>query len=314
MIAFIARRLFSGIVLVFVVTALTFVLIHLSGGNIARNILGGEASAAEVVEKTHQLGLDQPVFMQYVQWIVAALHGDFGTSYFTGQSVVSAMALRIPVTLSIVGFTLILTVIFSILVGVAAATRGGAWDRLMQLFSVLGYALPSYWLALVLVVLIALPLPGIFPATGYVAPSQSIVGWLASLTLPSVALAIGGVAAVAQQIRGSMLDVLSQDYVRTLRSRGISERAVIYRHVLRNAASPALTVFGLHTVTLLGGSIIIEQIFALPGIGQLAVQSSQQGDIPIVMGIVVFMVIVVVIVNLLIDLADGGLNPKARTS
>jgi peptide/nickel transport system permease protein len=314
MAVFIIRRIVAGIVLVFVVSALTFALIHMSGENIARQILGGEASKATVTAKAAELGLNRPVLEQYWSWIAAASHGDFGKSYFTGQSVVEAMALRIPVTVSIVVFCMLLTVVFSVVVGVAAAIRGGAWDRILQVLSVLGYALPSYWIALVLVVTVALPFPGIFPATGYSPPSDSPVRWLASITLPAVALAIGGVAATAQQIRGSMLDVLSRDYVRTLRSRGIGERAIIFRHALRNAASPALTVFGLHTVTLLGGSIIIEQIFALPGIGQLAVQTSQEGDIPVVMGIVVFMVIVVVVLNLLIDLADGALNPKARIS
>jgi peptide/nickel transport system permease protein len=314
MAVFIIRRIVAGIVLVFVVSALTFALIHMSGENIARQILGGEASKATVTAKAAELGLNRPVLEQYWSWIAAASHGDFGKSYFTGQSVVEAMALRIPVTVSIVVFCMLLTVVFSVVVGVAAAIRGGAWDRILQVLSVLGYALPSYWIALVLVVTVALPFPGIFPATGYSPPSDSPVRWLASITLPAVALAIGGVAATAQQIRGSMLDVLSRDYVRTLRSRGIGERAIIFRHALRNAASPALTVFGLHTVTLLGGSIIIEQIFALPGIGQLAVQTSQEGDIPVVMGIVVFMVIVVVVLNLLIDLADGVLNPKARIS
>jgi peptide/nickel transport system permease protein len=311
---FIIRRIVAGIALVLVVSALTFILIHLSGADIARQILGGEASQATVVAKAAELGLNRPVLAQYWSWITSAVHGDFGKSYFTGQSVVAAMALRIPVTVSIVVFSMLLTVVFSVLVGVAAAIRGGAWDRILQVLSVLGYALPSYWIALVLVVTVALPFPGVFPATGYTPPAASPVGWLASITLPAVALAIGGVAATAQQIRGSLLDVLSQDYVRTLRSRGIGEGAIIFRHALRNAASPALTVFGLHTVTLLGGSIIIEQIFALPGIGQLAVQTSQQDDIPVVMGIVVFMVVVVVVVNLLIDLADGALNPKARLS
>jgi peptide/nickel transport system permease protein len=314
MAAFIIRRIVAGIVLVFVVSAITFILIHLSGADIARQILGGEASKQTVAAKAAELGLDRPVLEQFWSWITAAFHGDFGKSYFTGQSVVEALALRIPVTVSIVVLCMLLTVIFSVVVGVAAAIHGGAWDRILQVLSVLGYALPSYWIALVLVVTVALPFPGIFPATGYTPPSESAIRWLASITLPAIALAIGGVAATAQQIRGSMLDVLSQDYVRTLRSRGIGERAIIFRHALRNAASPALTVFGLHTVTLLGGSIILEQIFALPGIGQLAVQTSQQDDVPVVMGIVVFMVVVVVVLNLLIDLADGALNPKARLS
>jgi peptide/nickel transport system permease protein len=314
MLWFIVRRLAAGIVIVFIVTALTFMLIHLGGGNIARNILGAEATASQVTQKSHELGLDRPVWVQYAHWVGPALTGNLGVSYFNGQSVVQAMELRIPVTVSLVVFALVLTLILSLVVGVTAARRGGAWDKALQIVSVFGYALPSYWIALILVVGIALRSHGLFPATGYVRPSSSIAGWLLSLTLPAIALSIGGIASVAQQLRGSLLDELSKDYIRTLRSRGIPERSIIYRHALRNAAGPALTVFGLHTITLLGGSIILEQIFALPGIGQLAVTTSQQGDVPVVMGIVVFMVIVVTIVNLLIDLADGALNPKARVT
>jgi peptide/nickel transport system permease protein len=314
MLWFIVRRLAAGIVIVFIVTALTFMLIHLGGGNIARNILGAEATASQVTQKSHELGLDRPVWVQYAHWVGPALTGNLGVSYFNGQSVVQAMELRIPVTVSLVVFALVLTLILSLVVGVTAARRGGVWDKALQIVSVFGYALPSYWIALILVVGIALRSHGIFPATGYVRPSSSVSGWLLSLTLPAIALSIGGIASVAQQLRGSLLDELSKDYIRTLRSRGIPERSIIYRHALRNAAGPAMTVFGLHTITLLGGSIILEQIFALPGIGQLAVTTSQQGDVPVVMGIVVFMVIVVTIVNLLIDLADGALNPKARAT
>jgi peptide/nickel transport system permease protein len=312
MVLFIARRIAAGVVLVFVVTAVTFVLIFSGGPNIARNILGADATKAQVAAKAASLGLDQPVYLQYWHWLTAVLHGSLGTSYFSGQSVVSAMASRVPVTLSLVGVSLLLTTVLSVAVGVLSARRGGFWDRLAQIISVFGYALPSYWIALVLVVGVALPFSGIFPATGYTAPSASITAWLACLTLPAVALTIGGVAAVAQQLRGSMLDVLRQDYIRTLRSRGISERAIVYRHGLRNAATPALTVLALHVVTLLGGSIVIERVFALPGLGTLAITASQQGDVPEVMGVVAFMVVVVVLVNLLIDLANGWLNPKAR--
>lgn len=314
MLMFIARRIAAGVVLIFVVTAVTFVLIYSGGNNIARNILGADATKAQVAAKAASLGLDQPVYRQYWHWVSGVLHGSFGTSYFTGQSVVTAMASRIPVTVSLVAFSLVLITTLSVVIGVVSARRGGFWDRLVQVLSVFGYSLPSYWIALVLVVGIALPFSGVFPATGYTAPAISVTAWLACLTLPALALTIGGVAAVAQQIRGSMLDVMRQDYIRTLRSRGIDERAVVYRHALRNAATPALTVLALHVVTLLGGSIVIERIFALPGLGTLAINASQQGDVPEVMGVVSFMVVVVVVVNLLIDLANGWLNPKARIS
>lgn len=307
---FILRRLGAGVALIFVVTAVTFVFVFSGGANIARNIMGSEATQAQVAAKAASLGLDQPLWKQYVNWVGKAVGGNLGKSFLNGQSVTDAMALRIPVTLSVVVFTLILTCILSVALGVIAARRGGVWDRLVQALSVVGFSLPSYWIALVLVVFIALPFPGVFPATGYVAPSVSITAWLACLTLPAIALTVGGVASISQQVRGSLLDVMRQDYIRTLRSRGIPERAVVYRHGLRNAASPALTVLGIHVVSLLGGSIIIERVFALPGIGTLAISASQSSDIPVLLGVVTFMVVVVVIVNLIVDLVNAWLNPK----
>lgn len=315
MIVFFGKRILAGAILVLGVTIATFFLVYSSGTDIARNILGEGASAEQVQIKAQELGLDRPLTAQYLTWLGKVGSGDLGKSFFDSQPVWNSLANRLPVTVSIVFFTIVLASIISLALGVLAARRpGGPLDSGVQVLSVLGFALPNYWLALVLVLLVALPSGGIIPATGYVAPSASVSGWLLSLLLPCVALSVGTIASVAQQIRGSLIDVMAQDYIRTLRSRGLSERALVLRHGLRNAGTPALTVLALRIVGLLGGAVIVERVFALPGLGTLALNASLSGDIPVILGVVLFMSMIVVAVNLLIDLLIVWLNPKARQS
>jgi peptide/nickel transport system permease protein len=198
-----------------------------------------------------------------------------------------------------------------VILGVNAATRGGVADRVVQVLSVLGFAIPGFLVALGLVTLFAIK-THVFKPTGYVAFSDSPTQWLSSITLPVIALSLGSIAGVAAQIRGSVMDALRQDYVRTLRSRGLSETRVVYKHVLRNAAGPALSVLAVQFVGLLGGAVIVEQIFAIPGLGQVAVGATSQGDIPLVMGLVIATAVIVVVLNLAVDLLQGWLNPKVR--
>jgi peptide/nickel transport system permease protein len=181
----------------------------------------------------------------------------------------------------------------------------------VQVLAVLGFAIPGFLVALGLVLVFAIDL-GWFEPTGYTTFAESPSGWLSSITLPVIALALAGIAGVSAQIRGSMIDAMRQDYVRTLRSRGLSERRIIYKHVLRNAAGPALSVLAVQFVGLLGGAVIVEQIFAIPGLGQIAVVATSQGDIPLVMGLVLVTAVIVVILNLAVDLLQGWLNPKVR--
>lgn len=311
MITFLAKRLLAGILLIFVIATITFLLIYSSTGDVARNILGESATAEQLAAKEAQLGLDQPLLVQYGSWLANAITGNFGTSWFTSEPVASALSARIPITLSMVLSAVLLTAVISTVLGVIAAVRGGWVDRLIQFVSVIGFSLPNFWVGLILVLTFAIGLRWL-PATGYVPFTESVGGWAATLILPVTALLIGGIAASAQQIRGATIDVLQQDYIRTLRARGVSESSVVYRHALRNAASPALTVLSLQFIGLLGGAVVIERVFAIPGLGSLTVNSALAGDIPILMGIVVVMVILVVIVNLLIDIAAGWVNPKVR--
>jgi len=208
---------------------------------------------------------------------------------------------------------LLIALILSIALGTVAALRGGWVDRVVQFASVLGTAIPSFLIALVLAVVLAVQL-GLLPATGYVALGTSGTGWLQSIILPSVALAVGATAATAMQVRGALIDVLQADFVRTLRSRGLSTRSVVFKHALRNAAPPALTVLGLQFIGLIGGAVVVEKVFGLPGIGTLANSAAVRGDAPVLLGTVVVTVAVVVAVNLLLDIAYGWLNPKVRVS
>jgi peptide/nickel transport system permease protein len=310
---FVARRLASGVVLIAALTFLTFFLLYASGGNIARQILGEQATQEAVAAKAHELGLDRPLFTQFADWVSHALRGDPGRSWFTGQRVADAITSRLAVTLSLVVGATLLSAIIAVILGVLGATRGGWLDRTIQVFGVIGHAIPGFLMALALVTVFALQLR-LFKPTGYTQFSTSPSGWLASIALPVVALSIGAIAGIAQQIRGSIIDALSRDYVRTLRARGLSEWKVVYAHVLRNAGGPALSYLGVQFVGLIGGAVLVEQIFAIPGLGQVAIGATSQGDVPLVMGLVVATAIIVVVLNLLVDLAQGWLNPKVRRS
>jgi peptide/nickel transport system permease protein len=313
MVSFIFRRLISGVVVLFVVSSLTFFMLYFSATSVARNILGETATQAQVHLKEVELGLDQPLVSRYFSWLGGVLHGDFGVSWFTSQPVVDSILGRLPTTLSIVLVTIVIAAVLATLFGVAAAVRRGWVDRVLQIVSIGASAIPQFVVAIILVTVFAIGLRW-FPATGYVPIADSVGGWVASITLPIIALAIGTVASTAQQVRSAVINVLSRDYVRTLRSRGLAPREILFRHVLRGAAPAGLTVLSLQFIGMLGGVVVIEQIFALPGLGFLALQSTTQGDMPVLMGVVVYIVIIVVIVNLLVDLAVGWLNPKARVS
>lgn len=307
----IARRLLSGIVLLFVIATITFFLLHAGGTSVARTLLGETATQQQILAKTQELGLDRPVIAQYFDWLGHALRGDFGTSWLSNQPVTTALLDRLPVTLSIAIGAILLTTVLSTALGVLAAVYRGWIDRLVQVLGIVGFAMPGLWLALILVVTFAINLK-LFPATGYVPFAQSPAEWARSLTIPVVAIAVSSIAATAQQLRSSMIGTLNDDYMRTLRSRGLSERSVIFKHALRNAAPTGLTVLSLHFISLLGSTVVIEKIAALPGIGSMILSATVGGDNPQVLGVVVMMVIVVIVVNLVIDLANGWLNPKAR--
>lgn len=313
MLRFLVRRTVAGAAMLLVISTLAFTLLYLTGADIARNLLGDNASQEAVDLRAAQLGLDRPLGERYLDWLSGAVRGDLGTSWFGGSSVIDLLASRLGVTLSLVVLSTLLSAVVATVVGVWAAVRRGWVDRVVQVFSMAGAAVPNYLVALGLVLVFAIDLAWFAP-TGYTRPEVSVGAWLASIALPVAALTVGCIAGTAQQVRSAMIDALRQDYVRTLRSRGLPERSVVYRHVLRNAAGPGLSVLALQFVGLLGGAVVIEQMFAVPGLGALSVASTRQGDIPVIMGVVVVIAVIVILVNLLIDLAQGWLDPKARTA
>ncbi len=306
------KKLVRSLAVLIVVTFATFCLMYGNGPGIAHAVLGKSATPEAIQAEVVKLGLDQPLVVQYWNWLEGVTHGDLGRSFYTGESVSGALSNRVPVTLALVVLALLLTAVVSVILGVTAAVRGGWVDRTLQFVSVLGTAVPAFVIAIALVFSLAIHWR-LFPATGYVSPNVSLRGWWSSLALPVTALLIGSVASATQQFRTAVLDTLGRDYVRTLRARGIHEREVIFRNVLRNSAGPGLTVLSLTTFGLLGGAVFIEQVFALPGMGQLANMAAQINDVPLVMGTVLVTIVIVLVVNFAGDVAITLLNPKART-
>ena len=310
---FILKQLLSAAILIVIGTGLTFILVFSNTEGLVRQVLGEGATEEQVQARTEELGLNQPVLQQYWEWVTGLLHGDLGASYYTGEPVTAILAARIPVTLSLVLISVALMLVFSIIIGVVAAVKGGWIDRVLQVGGVVGGAIPGFIIAIILVFSFAIAVP-IFPATGYVSPQESVGGWISTLVLPVTAVLITSLAGAALQFRGAMVDTLSQDYIRTLRASGISETAITLRHALRNASLPGLTTISLQTIGLMGGVVIIEMIFALPGAAAQLTNSAILRDIPVVMGAVLFTICVVVVVNISLALVTGWLNPKERVS
>ena len=313
MLSYLARRIASGALLLFVISFFTFVLMFGSTANVASNLLGESATQDQIEALNHELGLDRPLLIQYADWLTRAVRGDLGSSWTSNAHVGDELQRRLPVTLSIVVSSIVVMAALSALLGIAAAARGGWADRLIQIGSIIGFAIPNFWFALILVIFFAINLHWL-PATGYVSFASSPIDWASSLVLPVVALTFAGVASASQQVRGAVIDALGQDYVRTLRARGVSARSVMFRHVLRNAVPAALTILAVQFIAMLGGAAIIERVFAIPGIGSLTVDSALGGDIPMLMGIVITLIIMVVAVNILLDVINAWVNPKVRIS
>jgi peptide/nickel transport system permease protein len=308
----IVRWLLSAIPLVLGVSVLTFVLASLIPGDAARTILGVDATPEQYAALRAQLRLDDPLWSQYWHWFVNAVQGNLGQSIQSADAVGHELAGRLPVTLSLVVGATLVSALVGVGLGVASALRGGVLGRFIDAMSLLGLAVPSYWLGLVLVTLLAVKLP-IFPATGYVPFGDSPLQWFESLVLPVVTLGLGGSAPIAKQTRDGVLAELDRDYVLVLRARGVTESSIILKHVLRNAATPVVSVLGLVVIGLFGGAVLAETVFVLPGLGGLAVTATASHDIPLLQGIAVLLTLLIVAVNLIVECGYAALNPKVRT-
>ncbi len=313
MLKLVVYRLLWAIPLLLIVSVLTFVLLGLVPGDPARAILGPYATDDQLDALRTSLGLDQPWYAQYWSWLSHAVTGDLGTSISTKTSVSDLLIARLPSTLSLAVVTTLASATLGITLGVFSAVRGGWAGRVTDAFAMLGVAIPNYWLGIVLVGLFAVQL-GWFPATGFTPITDGFGPWARSLVLPVTTLCIGGIPMIAKNTRDSMREVLARDFIDCLRASGWSDRRIVLGPALRNAAIPVVTAVGIFFSGVLGGAVLIEMVFALPGLGRLAVSSTSSHDIPVLLGVTVYFCIGVVLINLLVDIAYGWLNPKARLS
>jgi peptide/nickel transport system permease protein len=312
MTAYILRRLLATIPVMVVVAIFVFVLLRLAPGDPAAIIAGEDATAAQISAVRTQLGLDRPIFEQFIVWLGGMLQGDFGTSIFSNLPVSRLIAQRIEPTLSLMLATLLVALCLAIPLGVLAAWKArGFVDRLVMLFAVLGFAIPVFLVGYVLIYIFAVKL-GWLPVQGYTPIREGLWPWMESLILPSVALGITYMALIARVTRASMLEVLAEDYIRTATSKGLTTNRVLLLHALKNASVPIVTVIGIGIALLISGVVITETVFNIPGLGRLTVDAVLKRDYPIVQGLIIVFAAVKVLVNLLIDISYVFLDPRIR--
>lgn len=313
MTVFILKRVLFGLLTILVVSIVAFLLVRLMPGSPGSIVLGIGATPEEITAYNDSIGWNDPLIVQYLAWLGGAVHGDFGVSLVDGRNINDDIAARLPVTFTLALAGTLVSAVVGVVLGVIAAVRGGIVDRVVNAFSALGAAIPGFWIGIVFVYVFSVQ-TGLLPATGYVPFEVDPAQWLQSIILPVATLALAGAAFVARQTRASMIDALSQDHVRTLRATAMPEWRIRYVHALRYASLPIVAGVGLQFIALFGGSVIIEQIFAMPGLGQSIQGAAATNDAPLVLGIVVTTTIVVVIVNLLLELSNRFLDPKLRIS
>lgn len=309
---YLGRRIVGTLPILVLVGLITFLLIHLTPGDPAAVVAGENASLEAIEAARHRLGLDQPFLVQFWNWLSGVATGNLGTSFTSGRPVTELIFDRLPITLSLAFGATLVGLGISIPLGVFAAIKRGSWlDRTTIFITSLGIAAPEFFIGLMLVLVVALQL-GWLPATGYIPFSEDPVEWVARLTLPCITLGVGVAAELARQVRGSMIDVLSRDYIQTARAKGLSSLSIIVKHGLKNAAIPVVTVLGLQVRRLLGGAVIVEQIFAMNGVGSLAVRAVFLRDLPVLLGVALVTAVVVLLVNLVVDISYGYFDPKVR--
>jgi peptide/nickel transport system permease protein len=295
-----------------IVSIVAFALVHLTPGDPVANILGDKATPEDIARVRHQLGLDRPLYEQYVIWLLNALRGDLGRSVFIDQPVTGMIAERAEPTLLLAGTALLLTILVGIPAGVFAAMRhNSAVDQSLMVLALLGVSMPNFWLGLNLILIFSVFL-GWFPSGGYTPIGESFGGALQSVALPAVALGFSQAALVARITRASMLEVLQQDYVRTARAKGLDWIMVNFRHALKNALLPTITVVGVVAAVLVGGAVVTETVFTIPGAGRLVVNAVLRRDYPVVQGAILMVAFLYVLINLLIDVLYVYIDPRIR--
>lgn len=312
MLKYIIKRLLSVIPVLFVVSIVIFGIIHLTPGDPAAVILGQEATPEQIEELREQLGLNDPIHLQYLKWIGGVVQGDLGQSYFMKEPVTTAIADHFRPTVSLAILALFISLVIAIPIGILAAThRGTITDQTVMAIALLGMSVPSFLLGLFLILLIGVKL-GWLPVAGYQPLSAGLWTHLKYLIMPAIALGSIQAALIARMTRTSMLEVLNTNYIKTARAKGVKDRVITYKHALRNAALPILTVVGSTLGSLITGAVVTETIFNIPGIGQLIINSIERRDYAVIQGVVLFVTLIYVFVNLIIDLLYGVIDPRVR--
>ena len=312
MFAYAVRRILATIPVMLVVALFVFSLLYIAPGDPAAIIAGDQATPADVERIRESLGLDRPYLVRFGDWLWHILHGDLGTSIFTNLPVTHMIAQRIEPTLSLMLLTIVFSIVIAIPLGVLAAWKHGTWiDRVVMVISVLGFSVPVFVFGYLLAYVFALQLDWL-PVQGFTSISDGFWPFLQGLILPTVALGLIYVALLARITRATMLDVLSQDYVRTAKAKGVGQRAVLFVHALKNAAVPIVTVIGNGVALLIGGAVVTESVFAIPGLGRLTVDAILRRDYPIIQGVVLLFSVTYVLVNLVVDLLYTVFDPRIR--
>jgi peptide/nickel transport system permease protein len=312
MFAFITRRLIATIPVLLFVAVFVFLLLRLTPGDPAAVIAGDNATADQVDAIRAKLGLDEPLLTQFYIWSTKVLAGDFGESFFFKKTVAELIAQRIEPTLMLALFTLILAVALAVPIGVLAAAKQGSWvDRTVMGFSVLGFSVPVFVIGYLLIYVFAILL-GWLPVQGYRRISEGFGEFIIRLILPSITLAVIYIALISRITRASVIETLGEDYIRTARAKGLPNRVVLLRHALRNAAVPIITVIGIGIALLIGGVVITESVYNIPGIGRLTVDAVLARDFPVIQIVIMMFSFVYVLINLVIDLAYSLLDPRIR--
>jgi peptide/nickel transport system permease protein len=312
MLSFLAKRLLATLPVLLVVAIAVFMIVRLTPGDPAAVIGGNSATSEDLDRIREQLGLTRPLWTQFLLWGEGVLRGDLGFSFFLNKPVLTLIAQRMEPTLSLAGGTLLLAVAIALPLGTLAAWRMGGWlDKAVMAFSVAGFSVPVFVVGYLLIYVLALKLQW-FPVQGYRRIAGGVGPWLQQLVLPCLTLAVTYVALLARVTRAAVSEALTEDYIRTARAKGIAELQVLKHHALRNAAVPVVTVIGVSAALLLGGVVVTETVFAIPGLGQLTVDAVLNRDFPVLQGVVLFFALLYVLVNLLVDLSYLFLDPRIR--
>jgi peptide/nickel transport system permease protein len=307
---YIIRRLLQTIIVLLIVTFVSFLLLHLTPGDPAAAMLGTEASLTQIQALQKELWLDRPFIVQYGHWLLNVFHGDFGTSVMFRDPAVEVFAERLPITLYLSMLAFILSTFLGIAAGIVCAIRRGSiLDQLVSLFANLGYSTASFFLGYIGILIFGFKL-GWLPIAGYTSPLDNFWLSIKQIIMPVIVLATPGIAVMARQTRSSMLEVIHQDYIRTAFSKGLMEKVIVMRHALKNALIPVVTLLGLQIRILVGGSVVIETVFNIPGLGLLLVQGAVNKDFIVIQGGVLLIGTIVCVANLLVDISYGWLNPR----